>query len=311
MDFEASIRDILRQRPQRAGAFIVTLYGDVVVPRGGVVWIGNLIETCAGIDISESLVRTAVSRLVAAGRLEGEREGRRSYYRLTRAARAEFSAAADVLFAGPDRRRSDRWRIICLPEGAPPEAFQRLEQSGFGRLAPRIAIAADPRHGAAAAEGVSFEARLPADTPPDRLRALAESCWQLGQYAEAYTSFLAAFRPLAETLSPGAPMPSDANCLVARLLLINEFRRIALRDPGLPAAALPDDWPGHDARRLYAQLYVRLSSAAERHVSARFIDSRGPLQVQGDAVERRLSSLQCLAEETRNVTDMEKIRIDP
>jgi len=45
----------------RAGSFIVTLYGDVVEPRGGRLWMGNIIETCASMGISETLVRTAVS----------------------------------------------------------------------------------------------------------------------------------------------------------------------------------------------------------------------------------------------------------
>lgn len=87
--------------PITAGSFIVTVYGDVVVPRGEVLWIGSLIETCARIGISENLVRTAVSRMVAAGRLEGERSGRRSFYRLAPAARAEFADAARLLYARP------------------------------------------------------------------------------------------------------------------------------------------------------------------------------------------------------------------
>ena len=66
------------------------------VPRGGVLWTGTLIELCGSAGINESLVRTAVSRLVAAERLAGERIGRRSYYRLAEAARAEFQQAADL-----------------------------------------------------------------------------------------------------------------------------------------------------------------------------------------------------------------------
>ncbi|PII39244.1 hypothetical protein T190_08555, partial [Sinorhizobium meliloti CCBAU 01290] len=96
------IRPILDETPLRAASFIVTIYGDVVEPRGGAIWIGNLIEICAGVGISETLVRTAVSRLVAAGQLAGEREGRRSFYRLTDAARAEFAAAARVIFGPPE-----------------------------------------------------------------------------------------------------------------------------------------------------------------------------------------------------------------
>ena len=100
----------------RAAGFIVTLYGDVVEPRGGLLWMGNLVEVCALVGISETRVRTAVSRLVAAGRLEGMRDGRRSYYRLTEAARREFAAAAALVFAPPPRPAG--W-LIAEGEAAP------------------------------------------------------------------------------------------------------------------------------------------------------------------------------------------------
>ena len=46
-----------------------------------------------GLGIEDGAVRTAVSRLVGAGRLVGERIGRRSFYRLSDPAQAEFAAA--------------------------------------------------------------------------------------------------------------------------------------------------------------------------------------------------------------------------
>ena len=36
-----------------AAAFIVTVYGDIVVPRGGMLWTGTLIDLCARVGISE------------------------------------------------------------------------------------------------------------------------------------------------------------------------------------------------------------------------------------------------------------------
>jgi phenylacetic acid degradation operon negative regulatory protein len=50
---------------------------------------------------------------------------------------------------------------------------------------------------------------------------------------------------------------------VARILLIHEYRRVILRDPILPAALLPEDWPGQTARRLCAGLYHKLLAASE------------------------------------------------
>ncbi|WP_167731835.1 hypothetical protein [Kerstersia gyiorum] len=108
---ETLVQRLLAASPPKGAGFIVTIYGDVVEPRGGVLWMGNLIEACAAVGISESLVRTAVSRLVAAGQLEGERVGRRSFYRLTAEARAEFAYAASILYEPHD---ASQWRLIYL-----------------------------------------------------------------------------------------------------------------------------------------------------------------------------------------------------
>lgn len=69
MKGDEAIARLLAGVELRSAPFIVTIYGDVVVPRGGVLWTGTLIDICARVGINESLVRTAVSRLVAAGSL--------------------------------------------------------------------------------------------------------------------------------------------------------------------------------------------------------------------------------------------------
>ncbi|MCV0428453.1 MAG: PaaX family transcriptional regulator, partial [Roseibium sp.] len=84
---DVAVNRFLKPSPPKAAQLIVSMYGDIVEPRGGVLWMGNLISLCAGFNVNESLVRTAVSRLVSKGQLEGQREGRRSYYALTEEAR--------------------------------------------------------------------------------------------------------------------------------------------------------------------------------------------------------------------------------
>lgn len=296
MQPEQRIRDSLAQRPQKAGAFIVTLYGDVVVPRGGVVWIGNIIDICAEIGINESLVRTAVSRLVAAGRLRGERAGRRSFYRLTEAARAEFARASDILFAPPASREAEGWRIVWLSPSAPGETMQRLTESGLGRLGARLAIMPEPqsrrdRSSVPESYGLTFHAETAIGADPGMLRALAAECWPLDRLARAYEDFIDLFAPLAELAEEEITQLPGRLCLIARLVLVNEFRHVALSDPNLPDAARPLDWPGHTAWRLYARLYRRLSDAADSHVARHFIDAQGNLRDRGGAITARLDAL--------------------
>jgi phenylacetic acid degradation operon negative regulatory protein len=93
-------------------------------------------------------------------------------------------------------------------------------------------------------------------------RRLAVEQWPLGEIADAYRRFIERFAPMREAvrLTP----PSDRlTALVARILLIHEYRRIVLRDPQLPPPLLPEGWPGDEARRLCAGLYRALLALSE------------------------------------------------
>ncbi|WP_085028286.1 phenylacetic acid degradation operon negative regulatory protein PaaX [Ensifer aridi] len=278
------IHTILDETQLRAASFIVTIYGDVVEPRGGAIWMGNLIEICAGVGISETLVRTAVSRLVSAGQLVGEREGRRSFYRLTGTARAEFAAAARVLFGPPDETV---WHFVQLVGPAVEERMQMLERSGHARLTSRLAIGVRP-FPASVEPAVVFRAEVAEGA--ELLGAFAAECWDLGPHAEAYRRFLKRFGALAGFIDAGGTMTS-ADCLTARLLLVHQFRFEALRDPRLPTAVLPANWPGEEARRLFTWLYRGLSPRADRHIAENFVTSTGPLPMESEATLRRIAML--------------------
>lgn len=272
---DRSIAGLLADLPLRAGGFIVTLYGDVVVPRGGEVWIGNIIETCAAVGISETLVRTAVSRLVAAGRLEGRRAGRRSFYRLSEAARTEFDAADRAIY-GPDSALG--WRFVFVPEALGDAAMAQLERAGYARLKPQLAIG--PDRIAVPAGALVFSAR-----PEEGLEALPEfaaGAWDLATHAQAYTEFIARFSSLAM-----GSAPSGAQALSLRLLLVHFYRQVLLRDPRLPTDALPADWPGHAARRLFAQIYCTLSDPADSYVGTAFEAESGALPPQTSTTDNR------------------------
>jgi phenylacetic acid degradation operon negative regulatory protein len=86
------------------------------------------------------------------------------------------------------------------------------------------------------------------------------------------------FAPLAALTEAQMAQLGGRLCLIARLVLVNEFRHVALSDPDLPDAARPSDWPADAARRLYARLYCRLSGAADSHVAGHFIDAQGKLR---------------------------------
>lgn len=283
-ELNEAVEALLVELPIKAAGFIVTIYGDVVEPRGGVVWIGNLIETCRSVGITETLLRTAVSRLVNAGQLAGEREGRRSYYRLTSAAQAEFAKAAALLY-GPEPKV--KWQFVLINGPSPDEIMQGLERDGFARLSPRLAVGTHP---APPLPGrvVIFDAELA--TENEALKEFAEESWNLLRFAEAYNEFVSRFGSFLQRIGDCSTL-SPFDCLVARLLLVHQYRLIMLREPHLPKSALPANWPGEDARRLFADLYARLSSKADSYVGRRFVNEAGKLQEATPASQHRLDRL--------------------
>lgn len=255
-----------------AAAFIVTIYGDVVVPRGGVLWTGTLIDVCKGVGISETLVRTAVSRLVLASQLTGERIGRRSYYRLRSSAVTSFMEAANLLY-GQDRPAAG-WQIIHAPDLKPEDARRQR----MGHMGGPVFIR--PDRGQPTPEGaIVFHAESLSATP-----TLA-GFWELGALRDGYARFMNLF----SAIDPS--QLSDSDALLSRLLLVHAYRFVLLRDPRLPLAHLPADWNGAEARSLFRRLYLELTPAAHRRIAANCEGVDGLLPAETDLTLHRQAGL--------------------
>jgi phenylacetic acid degradation operon negative regulatory protein len=81
------------------------------------------------------------------------------------------------------------------------------------------------------------------------LAQAAAAAWDLPALAAAYRRLLSRFGAVIDRFRQGDTALLDAGqCFVVRSLLIHAYRRAMLRDPQLPSALLPLDWPGR--RRL-------------------------------------------------------------
>ena len=121
---------------------------------------------------------------------------------------------------------------------------------------------------------------------PETARALARACWRLDDLDAAYGQFLKVFGPVAEETAAGARL-SDAQAFQLRTLLIHDLRHIALRDPLLPSAMLPEGWTGLRALALVTSVYPKILAAAERWLDQRAINEDGPLPPAAPALRER------------------------
>ncbi|EKU30428.1 phenylacetic acid degradation operon negative regulatory protein [Alcaligenes sp. HPC1271] len=102
----------LENRPPRAKSLVMTLFGDVIRPHGGKLWLGSLIQLLAPFGISDRLVRTSVYRLAEEGWLSAQREGRRSQYTLRPEASQRFEHAYQRIYTPTYLAWDGQWTLI-------------------------------------------------------------------------------------------------------------------------------------------------------------------------------------------------------
>ena len=264
----------LRDEPSRTWSLIITLYGDAIVPRGGSVWLGTLLEFFRALEIGDGVVRTAMSRLAADGWLERQKVGRNSFYRLGAKGREAFTDATRRIYAATPPRADAEFSLL-LPETTDRESLSR---AGCGVVAPGVFITARN----VTADGL----RLSINGDATTLQALAARSWPLDALAQSYTAFVASFSPLRNFLAKGG-VCADLEALAARILLIHQYRRIVLRDPRLPESVLPEGWSGTAARHLCAEVYLALLPASELWLDQHAIDESGAALIGNPQVFQR------------------------
>ena len=114
------------------------------------------------------------------------------------------------------------------------------------------------------------------ETNEAAMRKLAQSGWALDDIDAGYASFVKRFRPLIAAYGKNTEVSARTAFLV-RTLLIQEYRKVLLRDPQLPAELLPSDWHGTAAYQLCRNLYRALFEAADDYLSAVMETADGPL----------------------------------
>jgi phenylacetic acid degradation operon negative regulatory protein len=288
-----------RQRPLRGGSLIVTIFGDAIMPRGGAVALGSLIELAAPFGLNQRLVRTAVSRLAQEGWLEGRRVGKLSEYHLSTHGRERFAEATKRIYSAPDTQWSGRWTLIVVP---PMPAAQRrrireeLIWRGFGEISATVfahpefdsrELSSQRRSAGVLSKVIAFDATLAADDTPQRLVQLG---WDLEDLGARYQRFVKRFASVRTELERRRESdPKD--CFLVRTLLIHEYRRLHLRDPLLPAQLLRADWPGAQAAALCRDIYAKVIAPSEAYLSKIATRLSGPLVAADSSVMRRFGGI--------------------
>ena len=262
-------------RPQD---LVFTLFGDFLLHRPGPVWVGSLIALLEPLGLSETNVRTVLSRMTKKGWLGSERHGRRSYYSLTGRGRRLLEEGETRIYRPRASEEWDgQWTLLAysIPEERRAQRDRlrvRLEWLGFGSLGNGLWIS--PHDVAARVVEIAGELGVADDlevfrgdhVAPGPTSQLVNHCWDLEALNAGYEAFierhLAGCRALDE--DPESMDPRDA--YVRRFNLVHEFREFPLMDPFLPRALQPEDWAGECALSLFNYYRGLLAAPADRFV---------------------------------------------
>lgn len=282
-----------------AGSLLVTMYGDVIAPRPQAPWLGSLIDLSAPFGLSNRLVRTAIFRLAADDWLDAKKVGRKSFYGLSDAGLLRVQHAGKRIYAGVSPPWDGKWTLVMLRNDTKASMRQHLRREllweGFGPVAPGvfahpnadqdslaeiIGAASAVEHAAVMlAESVAAFSRRP-------LELLIHQTYRLKEVAQAWQAYVRRFSPwidAADGLSP-------ADAFFVRILLIHEYRRVLLRDPGLPDELLPADWPGREARTSTGALYAALLPASEAFLREHMETEAGAFHSPGRVLKDRFTA---------------------
>lgn len=287
----AWISHFLAADPPRSKSLVTTIFGDAIVPHGGVIWLGSLIELLAPFGVNDRLLRTSVFRLAQEGWLGAQRDGRRSSYAITPEALGRFVRAYRRVYAPLVPHWDGSWTFV-MGLGAGIDAAGRgalrkeLLWEGYSLVAPGI-------FGHPAADAEVLQEIIVRNDMQDRLfvcqarelpgisqrplRELVQEGWDLSAVVHGYRQFIYEFEPLLALLRGSAGIAPE-QAFVLRTLLAHAYRRVQLHDPQLPVELLPEPWPGAQAYELARELYRLVCVGAEQHIMAtlRREDERAP-----------------------------------
>ncbi|WP_232733986.1 PaaX family transcriptional regulator C-terminal domain-containing protein [Kitasatospora sp. CB02891] len=270
---------------RRSRTVLVTFLGAVVRKLGNWMPIAGTVEllTQAGLDASS--VRTAVFRLKQRGWLEAQTRSGVRGYALTPAALEALAAGDEVIWhARQPADLADGWCLVnfSVPESARAKRHQltaHLAALGFGNIGAAVWIA--PARMLPAAVRAIAELDLTDQCAVftgdhvggQDLAGMVRKGWDLAEIDRRYREFLTDRTAEADLLATAA-FVDGRDAFVGYLSVVDDWRKLPFRDPGLPPQVLPPDWSGPAALHLFERLVAALEGRALAH-AAPYWSARG------------------------------------
>lgn len=225
----------------RVWSLVITVFGDAVMSRGGIVASSSLAALLAEANVKPEAFRVAMSRLTKDGFLERQKQGRLSFFKLSDRETKAFGIATKRIYAQTSGS-ADGWKLVALPSTLDP-LLQDVIQ-----LNSRLYLTQDADR---------FDDALVVSGPFERVPDWIKH--RIGT-EEIFTGYRELYEVLKTLDVTGA---SSLEAAILRILIVHHWRRLILRHADLPPPFFPRGWKGEECRTLVHQLLAQLAHSSD------------------------------------------------
>lgn len=274
-----------RAKPAHPSTLFPELLGLFVRRNGSWAAASTLVALMAQAGVDAPAVRTLISRQKSRGWLIPEKRGTVRGYRLGENALHGLAESDGLVWHAPAPAASDAgWVLVTfsVPESDRQKRHlirSRLAGVGFGTVGPGTLIAPGRTLRVAREVLQSFQLTEYADvflaTLPEGsdVVGLVHRAWDLDALNREYTDFIRVEEPVValwETRQDSslADPELNAEAYLDYLYAFNRWRRIPLKDPGLPPEWIGADWAGPASGKLFERLVELVAGRAQRYADS-------------------------------------------
>ena len=298
---QSLINKAIKKSNVKCSPIIITIMGDSILPHDDKIWIGMLIDMASLFHIDSRAVRTSIYRLTKDKWFTSGKQGRKSYYQLTKISKKRFASVDNHLYKAPLLTKTNWCRVLLLDrKHKNKDNLQReLGWLGFGTLAGGTYL--HPNGDLETVQNIISFLKMKDSVvimtgeettlaTPKGLQKMGAMCWDLPQLAKRFNAFIKTFTPIQEALHKN-PEITPEQAFVIRTLILHEYRRVMVHCPILLAELLPKNWSGLYAYQLCSDVYKITLEKSENYMHHLAEHSAHPTSPAWDILDKRFPNL--------------------
>lgn len=232
----------------RVWSIVVTIFGDLVQPRGTPISTQELLQLTSAIGIEGNALRTAMSRLAKEGWVTRHKQGRTSAYSLNQSGANTFLTASERIYNPSFFSTNTDWYLTICKEQIDQAAIHHTTSFLINKT---TVLSHEP-----IAYNDCFMLKTTIEDVPDWVKSQLIPQILSDNYKTLHDLLCSIDIAQAKSLSP-------LEAMALRFIAIHFWRRLVLRHPLLPANLMNSDWVGSKTHSMMRELYAQIIAPSE------------------------------------------------